>query len=104
MAHSGSGGYALERTCSIIMDYEFKTDEQSRAFCNKIAERMVSLFNISVEEAVGRMNRLWSGQSFIGPKDLIYHEDEDFWANDIFYGGDSLWWANPPGLKPLPFP
>ncbi|BCU78294.1 hypothetical protein [Luteolibacter sp. LG18] len=86
------------------MDYTFETDEMSKAFCDRIAEQMVALFGIDAEEAVGRMNRLWKGQSFVGPDDLIYHEDEVFWANLVYFGGDSNWWENPPDLKPLPYP
>ena len=94
----------MERSSSLIMIYTFTTDAQSRAFFDEIATRLVALFTIGHEEAVGRMNRLWNGQVFTGPDDLIYHEDEDFWANTVFYGGDSKWWTNPPGLKPLPYP
>lgn len=86
------------------MNYTFTTDAQSRAFFNTIADRMSVLFKIGSEEAVGRMNRLWNGQIFTGADNLIYHEDEEFWANTVFYGGDSKWWMNPPDLKPLPYP
>lgn len=104
MAHTKRRRHALERTSSLTMSYTFITDAESRAFFDEIALRMVTLFAIEPEEAVGRMNKLWDGQAFIGPDDLIYHEDEDFWANTVFYGGDSMWWTNPPKLKPLPYP
>jgi hypothetical protein len=69
------------------MSFTFTTDTQSNAFFEEIASRMVALFRVGHEEAVGRMNRLWSGQTFTGPDDLIYHEDEDFWANMCFMAG-----------------
>jgi hypothetical protein len=104
MAYAERRRHALERIGSLNMSYTFATDAQSRAFFDEIAARMMNLFTIGREEAVGRMNRLWEGQTFIGPDDLIYHEDEEFWANTVFYGGDSKWWTNPPDLKPLPYP
>jgi len=36
--------------------------------------------------------------------DIRYHEDDDFWANEIVYGHDSHWWLDPPGLTPFPYP
>lgn len=86
------------------MQYTFTTDYKSKEFFDKVAELMIVLFEISHDEAVGRMNRLWNDQVFTGPDNLIYHEDVDFWAYNVFYGGDSSWWMNPPDLKPLPYP
>ena len=85
------------------MDFAFFTDSRSRHFCESIASEMSALFGISAEEAVGRINRAWSGLSIIGD-DIVHHEDEEFWAFNIYYGHDSFWWKNPPDLKPLPFP
>ncbi len=66
---------------------------------------MTELFGISNDEAVGRINARWKGLSFTGDKDLIYHEDPDFWARDIYWGASSEWWQKEEkDLKPLPFP
>jgi hypothetical protein len=86
-----------------MSSFEFETDEQSSAFCEQIAEEMVELFRISREEAIGRINRDWRGLKLIGPDDVIYHEDETYWANTIYYGKGSNWWLNPPDLKPRPY-
>jgi hypothetical protein len=85
-------------------NFEFITDEESAAFFELIAGAMVEAFNVNYQEAVGRMNRQWGGLEFVGSDRLIYHEDEDFWANTVFYGAESEWWLEPPGLKPLPYP
>ncbi|MEO8068888.1 MAG: hypothetical protein ABI599_14420 [Flavobacteriales bacterium] len=85
-------------------EYQFTTDEESRAFCDEVVEIMKQTFGIADEEAVGRMNRLWKGGSFLGPEDMLYHEEPDYWAHNIYYGADSRWWLGPTGLKPLPFP
>ena len=82
---------------------EFETDSRGLSFCEEIARIMMREFTIPYPEAVGRINRHWRGQSIIGD-DIVYHEDGFFWANDIYYGGDSSWWRKLPGLKPLPYP
>jgi hypothetical protein len=84
--------------------FEFSTDSQSATFCEGIAVKMVELFGITTDEAIGRLNQEWRGLSLLGPNDMIYHEDEEYWAKTIYYGKDSKWWKNPPGLTPKPFP
>lgn len=84
--------------------FEFETDDESLGFCNTIILEMVKLFAIGESEAVGRVNRFWKGQKIVGEDDLVYHEEENYWANTIYYGKDSYWWTNPPDLKPLPYP
>jgi hypothetical protein len=86
------------------MSYTFTTDDESSAFIDEIAATMVALFGIHREEAVGRINQFWNGQSFTGPLDLIYHEDQEFWAKTVCYGADVMWWLDPPGLAPRPYP
>jgi hypothetical protein len=85
------------------MNFNFETDDESQKFCNAIAEKMSSLFGISIDEAVGRVNREWEGNSIIGD-DIIYHETEEYWANNIFYGKDSDWWLSRKNLKPRSYP
>ncbi len=83
--------------------FTFKTDEGAEEYCEAILAEMRGLFSISTDEALGRMNRAWDGQEFLGEEDPVYHEDEKYWANTIYYGKDSNWWMNPPNLKPLPY-
>jgi hypothetical protein len=84
-----------------MTEFDFQTDDEGREFCELIIQEMISRFNISKEEAVGRLNDTWKGLT-IGKDDIVFHEDEEFWANSIYYGKDSQWWLNPPILKPLP--
>jgi hypothetical protein len=84
-----------------MTSFEFETDDQSRAFCEQIAGKMVELFGISQQEAIGRINRDWRGLKVIGC-DIINHEDEAYWANTIYYGKGSNWWLNSPNLKSRP--
>ncbi len=68
-------------------------DPEAQEFCEKIVSEMVSLFSITQEEAVSRVNLQWKHLRAIGGKEeLIYHEDEKFWAQEIYYGPDSYWW------------
>ena len=71
--------------------WAFATDAESDAFCQEIVARIVRLFGISVEEAIGRINRLWRGIPFLG-EDIIYHETPDYWAHVMYYGKASSWW------------
>jgi len=85
-------------------EFQFATpDAESMEFCGEVVQSMLQLHGISQREAVGRINRRWKGVDF-EEGDLRYHEPPEFWAEDIYYGHDSLWWNRPEGLKPLPFP
>lgn len=73
-------------------------DDKAQEFCEGIVSEMISLFSISEDEAITRVNCQWSHLEGIGSdKELIYHEDEKFWAHDIYYGSDSYWWAGDEG-------
>ena len=72
--------------------WNFGTDTTSASFCNQIASTMVDLFGIPKSEAIQRINTTWAGLSFLGTEDLIYHESEEYWAKNIYYGKDSAWW------------
>ena len=84
--------------------FNFRTDTKSERYCDEIIRKMMNIFSISENEAVGRMNMLWDGLEIVGEDDLIYHEDVEYWVNTIYYGKDSNWWMNPPNLKPIPYP
>ena len=86
-----------------MRNYQFVTDKESRVYVDAILDEMVRLFSIPEEEALGRINRAWKALELIGDEDLIYHEDEEYWAKTIYYGKDSEWWNNPPSLRPLPY-
>ena len=87
-----------------MIPFSFKTDRYSLPFCQRIVEIMTTKFGISEEEAIGRVNREWNGRHFVGKTHLYYHENEDYWAHNIYYGRVARWWMNPPDLEPVPFP
>ncbi|WP_313919556.1 hypothetical protein [Tahibacter sp.] len=86
------------------MNLEVETDAEGREFCESIAREMVRLFGISLDEAVGRINRAWRDDRAVVADSVVYHETDSYWAKKIYYGKESSWWLDQPGLKPLPFP
>lgn len=86
-------------------DFEFNLDEKGQEFCNEIVNVMVDQFQITEEEAVGRINKQWSNTEIMGECCMAYHESPEFWAYKIYFGPNSPWWARKgdPELKPIPF-
>ncbi|MCR8630879.1 hypothetical protein [Paenibacillus radicis (ex Xue et al. 2023)] len=86
--------------------FVFKTEDLAKKFCESIVQKMSDSFSISKEEAIGRLNKRWINVECITNDDIIFHETDDFWAYDIYYGHNSRWWArkNDDLLMPLPYP
>ncbi len=77
-----------------MINFKFEVDKKGYEFCCEIADKMIELFNISHEEAIDRINSQWSGQ-IIKNDDynyIVFHEDEEYWANTIYYTDESYWW------------
>jgi hypothetical protein len=64
-----------------MSEFDFATDEKSYHFCRRIAEEMATGYQIPIEDAVARINWLWSGHTFQG-EDSRYHWLD--WATHIF--------------------
>lgn len=75
------------------MEFTFETDKESLRYCRRIAAIMQELFGLTMDEAADKINSRWRGLEMIG-EDLIYHETEEYWAKDIYYGHDSNWWMD----------
>ncbi|WP_432776584.1 hypothetical protein AAFJ72_07105 [Brevibacillus gelatini] len=88
-----------------MYNFKFKIDEKGRGFCNDIVNVMVDNFQITKEEAVGRINEHWSNTEIVGEYCMVYHELPEFWGYEIYFGSNSRWWArkDDPELKPKPF-
>ena len=84
------------------MGFNFATPTtESVDFCEEVLAAMVTKLDVSRGEALLRLNKRWAGVDF-EEDDLRYHESPEFWAQDIYYGHDSLWWQEPSDLAPLP--
>lgn len=85
--------------------FKMKTDQESQEYLLNIKSEMVNRFAISEEEAIGRINNYFENMEFIGYKLMLYHEDETYWANTIYYGKDSEWWLREgEAIEPTPYP
>ena len=84
-------------------EFIFETDQTSYDFCVLIAEEMVKNFDISLEEAIKRINFRWKKRGKIVGNSIVYHETVEYWAYDIYYGHDSGWWhrLGDPTLRPV---
>ncbi|WP_341278978.1 hypothetical protein [Paenibacillus sp. FSL H8-0537] len=65
--------------------YHFQLSINAEQYCDEVTNEMVKLFNNSYNEALGRVNRHWFGNSF-DDESLLFHMLPEEWANDIYYG------------------
>jgi hypothetical protein len=84
--------------------FTFPIDANGQDFCEEIVREMISLFQVSEDEALGRINREWRNVKLIGIEHVIYHEGKRFYAKDIYFGHDSHWWKDEKNAKPQPYP
>jgi hypothetical protein len=71
--------------------YKFETDDEGERLCYQIYMAMMSLFGISKEEAIARINQEWESKS-LTKTSAIYHIVPEEWAKNIYWGHDSYWW------------
>ncbi|SDM30485.1 hypothetical protein [Paenibacillus jilunlii] len=84
--------------------FRYGTTEEAQEFCEGIMIEMIKLFNISEEEAWGRVNDFWKSP-FKEDYDISYHETFNYWANTIYFGKEARWWKreSDPTLMPVPY-
>jgi hypothetical protein len=90
-----------------VHPWTFEASEEAVAYLDQIRAEMLLLFDITDEEAVGRINRHFAGQSITSDVKVgvLLHEEQDAWARHIYFGRDSFWWIHDPAeLDPLPWP
>jgi len=58
-------------------------DAEAEAFCNEVADAMITARRIRRQEAVARINRQWSSTWIVG-LDLVYHQTAKNWADHIY--------------------
>jgi hypothetical protein len=94
--NSTSGHAAMSR-------YTFMTDEKSKSYCDEIVTEQVQRFGISEEEAVGRLNRVFTTDDLRGYEHELYREYPEDWAMSLYYG--HAYWLTPESeRKPIPYP
>lgn len=84
--------------------YLFESSSKVEDYCDRIVSELVNLFNISKEEAIGRVSFKWSKMDFIDDDSMRFHMLPEEWAYDIYYGANSFWWKKDiKDLLPLPY-
>ncbi len=81
--------------------FSFQADERGKSYALRIARTIVRLFDISLDEAIGRINRQRKDQSIFGP-DQIYRRDPEEWAKLIYYEEGTWWWGKNGWLNTRP--
>lgn len=85
--------------------FVMELDERSQEYLKSIRNEMIKMFSIPDDEAYGRINRFWNNEVFHGNQLMLYHEDEIYWANTIYYGKNSFWWLREGEyIEPIPYP
>lgn len=89
-----------------VQPFAFNTTPESLVYCLSICQEMTRLFGISEAEAIRRMNQRWHHVGFVTPDEInnLTHDVPDYWAKDIYYGHESMWWRDEVNCKPLPCP
>ncbi|TJY42403.1 hypothetical protein E5161_10445 [Cohnella pontilimi] len=86
--------------------FSMKLDSDGEEFFARVVDKLIELFEITKEEAVGRINRYWGKTDFTGEEYLtISHGGEEYWAKTLYYGKDSEWWIREgENIDPTPYP
>jgi hypothetical protein len=87
--------------------FEFDATPEAQDYLSEIAAKMTRLFAISRAEAIGRMNKLWSGRCRFRTEmevSLLFHELPRYWANQVYYRDDTRWWHAGEELVPRDYP
>ena len=80
---------------------------EALAYLSEIAGEMTSLFAISREEAVGRINRCWGDRKKLRTDTqllLLFHEEPEYWAKHFYYVAGTRWWREGEPLVPRDYP
>ncbi len=89
-----------------MMSIDVRATEEALEYFEEIARQMILLFPITIDEAIGRINRFWKDRDITSEVEvnMLLHEEPDYWAKTVYYGRNSTWWLGEEGLEPLPYP
>lgn len=91
-----------------INEITFDADEKTKLYCLKIAIEMTNIFNISMNEAIGRINNQWKKSKDFIDSGLVFHKNPISWAKTIYYEDGTWWWVEEwmaeHTPKPKPYP
>lgn len=74
-----------------MMNIDISGTEEALEYFEEIACQMVLLFPITMDEAVGRINRFWKNRDITSEVEvnMLLHEEPDSWAKTVYYGRNS---------------
>jgi len=89
-----------------VLHIEFPCTAEIADLVHEIAATMILTFDMPLEEAEGRINKFWTGFTFLEPIQTmpLLHETPDYWAKTIYYGPGVMWWLGEEGLTPTRYP
>ena len=88
-------------------NFEIDATPEALAYLSEIATKMMRLFPISREEAVGRIKRSWGGRKQLRTDTqllLLFHEEPEYWAKDFYYVKGTRWWHEGEPMVPSDYP
>jgi hypothetical protein len=87
-----------------VNEFDIPAADQALEYFREIADTMVRLYAIPRVEAVGRIKRFWTGQSFLSADAarLVRHQEPDQWAELIYYGRKGGW-SDGDSSQPVPY-
>ncbi len=84
-------------------EFGIPATDRAAEYFRVIADSMVQLYSIPRSEAVGRISKFWTGQSFFGSSALLVeHQGPEVWAKLIYYGRKGNW-DDKDSWQPVPY-
>jgi hypothetical protein len=68
--------------------FTFPVDEENEAYCLEIAKAMAFYFGLSLDDAIGRINKHWQHTTFAAGE-LLFTQTTEYWARWIFLGPET---------------
>lgn len=68
--------------------FTFPVGEENEAYCLEIAKTMAFYFGLSLDDAIGRINKHWQHTNFAA-SELLSTESTEYWARWIFLGPET---------------
>jgi len=88
----------------VVNEFGIPATDEAAEYFREIADAMVQLYSIPRSEAIGRIRKFWTGQSFLTEyvTHLIQHQVPEQWAELIYYGRKGNW-GDRDSWQPVPY-
>jgi hypothetical protein len=88
----------------VMNEFGIPATDRAAEYFRDIADSMVQLYSIPRSEAIGRIRKFWTGQSFLTEyqTSLMQHQGPEQWAELIYYGRKGNWSDKDSG-QPVPY-